>query len=262
MQTALYTAASGMAARQLAISTIANNLANLSTTGYKRRHAEFQDLLYQTLRAAGAQTSATTQAPAPIEIGLGTRPVATPADFAQGDLKQTQNPLDLAIDGRGFFAVRQPNGELAYTRAGNFSLDADGGLVTADGDALEPAITVPREATLVQVAADGTVSATVPGETAPRSLGQIELTMFTNPGGLQSQGKNLYLPSPASGEAATVAPGEQGAGRLDSGFLEGSNVDVVQEFVDMILSQRAYESIARVLKSADEMYAAANNATR
>jgi flagellar basal-body rod protein FlgG len=262
MNRALYTAAAGMSARQLSIDTIANNLANLSTTGYKRRRAEFQDLIYQTLRSAGAPTSATTRAPAPLEVGLGVQPVATPAIHLQGDMKLTGGPLDVAIEGRGFFVVALPSGELGYTRAGAFQVSADGELVTPAGQPLEPAITVPEDATSVTIAQDGTVSALVPGDTELQVLGQIELAMFPNPTGLASLGDSLFGVTPGSGDPLTVAPGEQGAGTLSQGFLEGSNVDVMLEFVEMIQSQRAYEAIAKVLRSADEMYAAANNSVR
>ena len=175
-------------------------------------------------------------------------------------MRSTSNPLDTAIDGRGFFAIRLPTGELAYTRAGNFRLGAQGTLMTNDGNPVEPAITIPGEATLIQIAADGTVTAIVDGE--GQEVGQLELSVFVNPGGLHNRGSNLFVATAAAGEPTVVAPGEQGAGRIVQGFLESSNVDVVQEFVNMILAQRGYEAISRVLKSADQMYQTANNAVR
>jgi flagellar basal-body rod protein FlgG len=260
---ALYSAASGLNAQQLSVDNIAHNLANANTIGFKERRPQFQDLLYQSLVQPGAAAGSQTTIPSGLQLGLGTKPVANGIVFTQGNFQSTGNPLDLVIEGRGFFQVRRPTGELAYTRAGNFQLDRDGILVTADGDFLEPQITIPPQAQSVTVAQDGTVSFTLPGQTAAQQAGQIQLANFTNPAGLNSLGRNLFSPTNASGDPTVGVPGGQdGIGTLQQGFLEGSNVSVVEEFVNLITSQRAYEANTKVVKAADEMYQQVNNLTR
>lgn len=260
---ALYSAASGMNAQQLNIDNIANNLANANTTGYKSRRASFQDLLYQNLVAAGASAGAQTVVPAGLQLGLGTRAATNEISFQQGDFTTTGNPLDLVIQGNGFFQIRRPSGDVAYTRAGNFNLDKDGNIVTSDGDQLDPQITLPSAAQAVTVAADGTVTYQLPNQTTTQTAGQITLATFQNPGGLKSLGKNLFQPTAASGDPVVgIAGGQEGLGTLLQGFTEGSNVSVVNEFINMITSQRAYEANSKVVKAADEMYQMVNNVTR
>lgn len=262
MLRALHTAASGMEAQQLNIDTIAHNLANINTSGYKLRRAQFQDLLYQNLRQAGAANTATTDIPVGLQVGLGTKPVATEIIFTQGDFSSTDNPLDLVIQGQGFFQIRLANGEIAYTRNGNFHLNRDGNIVTSDGDLLEPQITIPTDQTGITIGADGTVSVQQPGQSQPQQVGRIELALFQNPAGLQTAGKSLFFPTQASGEAITGTPGENGLGSLLSCFVEQSNVSVVEEMVNMIVSQRAYEANSKVIRTADEMFQQANNVVR
>lgn len=263
MLRALYSGASGMAAQQLNVDNIAHNLANANTTGYKMRRTQFQDLLYQNLVQPGAAAGAQTVVPSGLQVGLGTRAASNEIIQTQGSFQLTNNPLDVVIQGRGFFQVRQPSGELAYTRAGNFHLSRDGQMVTTDGDALEPPITIPAEAQNVTIAGDGTVSFTLPGQTNAQVAGQIQTANFANPAGLNSIGHNLLTPTDASGEAVVGAPGgQEGMGRLLQGSVEGSNVSVVEEFISMIVSQRAYEANSKVVKAADEMYQQVNNLTR
>jgi flagellar basal-body rod protein FlgG len=260
---ALYSAASGMSAQQLNIDNIANNLANANTTGFKHRRAQFQDLLYQTTLAPGTAAGQQTVVPSGLQVGLGARPVSNEIIFSQGDFIQTGNPLDLVIEGQGFFQIRLPTGDLAYTRAGAFHLDRDGNIVTADGDPIEPQITLPRDALSVTVAADGTVSFTQPGQVQAQQGGTIQLAMFPNPGGLNSLGRNLFQPTQASGDPIVGTPGGlEGLGQLLQGNLEGSNVSVVEEFINMIISQRAYEASSKAVQAADQMYQQANNITR
>jgi flagellar basal-body rod protein FlgG len=249
----LATAASGMEAQQTKLDVTANNIANVSTNGFKKGRAEFADLMYQSLRPAGAPTGTGATAPSGNEIGLGTRLVTTARALGQGELHQTGGPLDLAIEGHGFLAVRLPTGDVGYTRNGALQLSAEGKLVTSDGYALEGDITVPPEAQTVSIAADGTVSATVPGAAQPTELGKIQLAMFANPAGLAAQGGTLFKETSASGAAVLGAPGEGGAGALRQGMLEVSNVNVVEEMIDLISGQRAYEINSRVIKAADEM---------
>jgi flagellar basal-body rod protein FlgG len=252
---ALYSAASGMTAQQLNVDNIANNLANANTAGFKMRRAQFQDLLYQNMIQPGAAAGQQTTIPAGLQLGLGTRAASNEIIFMQGAFSQTNNPLDLAIQGSGFFQIRQASGELAYTRAGQFQLDRNGNMVTSNGDTLDPQITIPSTAQNVTIAEDGTVSFTVPGQSASQKAGQIQLANFQNPGGLSSIGNNLYLPTDASGDAQVGAPGgSEGLGKVSQGYTEQSNVDVVGEFVNLIQSQRAYEANSRVVKAADEMY--------
>ena len=260
---ALFSAASGMVAQQMSIDTIANNLANANTTGFKQRRVQFQDLLYQNLTAPGTQAGQQTVVPSGLQLGLGTRVVSNEVIFTQGDFVSTSNPLDLVIQGKGFFQVRLPSGELAYTRAGSFHVDRDGNLVTPDGDPLEPNITIPREALDITIASDGTVSYTQVGQIEAQQAGIIQLAGFQNPAGLLALGKNLFQPTQASGDPVVGLPGGQdGLGSLQQGFLENSNVSVVEEFIAMILSQRAYEANARVVRTADEMYQEANSLSR
>lgn len=250
---ALHSAATGMQAQQTNIDVVANNMANVNTTGFKKSRAEFQDLLYQTLRAPGGQAGQGASAPAGLQVGLGVRTAATQAMHSQGSLQQTGNSLDLSIEGNGFFQITRPNGDLAYTRAGNFKTDADGRMVTSDGFALEPAITIPPDVTSISISSTGVVSVTQPGQTNPNEVGQIQLANFANPGGLLATGRNLYAPTAASGQPVVANPGEEGVGALAQGFLEGSNVEVVTEMIDLIASQRAYETNQRVITAADEM---------
>jgi flagellar basal-body rod protein FlgG len=251
-----------MEAQQLNIDTIAHNLANINTTGYKLRRAQFQDLLYQNIRQAGASNTASTDIPVGLQIGLGTKPVATEMIFTQGDYSATSNPLDLVIEGQGFFQVRQVNGQIAYTRNGNFHMNRDGALVTSEGDFLEPQITIPQDQVGITIGADGTVSVVQPGQNTPQQVGKIEIALFQNPGGLHNIGKNLFLQTDASGDPITGTPGENGLGTLLSGFSEQSNVSVVEEMVNMIISQRAYEANSKVIRTADEMFTQANNVVR
>jgi flagellar basal-body rod protein FlgG len=260
---ALYSAASGMTAQQLNVDNIANNLANANTAGFKMRRAQFQDLLYQNMIQPGAAAGQQTTIPAGLQLGLGTRAASNEIIFMQGALSQTNNPLDLAVQGSGFFQIRQASGELAYTRAGQFQLDRNGNVVTANGDTLEPQITIPNTAQNLTIAQDGTVSFTVPGQSASQRAGQIQLANFQNPGGLNSIGSNLYLPTDASGDPQVGAPGgTEGLGKLSQGYTEQSNVDVVGEFVNLIQSQRAYEANSRVVKAADEMCQQVNQLTQ
>ena len=262
MLRALYTAASGMQAQQLNIDTIAHNLANINTSGFKLRRAQFQDLLYQNIRQAGAANTATTDIPVGLQVGLGTKPVATEIIFKQGDFSSTGNPLDLVIQGQGFFQIKQVNGQIAYTRSGNFHLNRDGNIVTSEGDLLDPQITIPQDQISITVGADGTVSVQQAGQNQPQQVGKIELALFQNPSGLENMGKNLFLPTQSSGDAITGTPGENGLGSLLAGFVEQSNVSVVEEMVQMIVSQRAYEANSKVIRTADEMFTQANNVVR
>jgi flagellar basal-body rod protein FlgG len=252
-----------MVAQQMNVDNIAHNLANANTVGFKMRRAQFQDLLYQSFVQPGAAAGSQTVVPSGLQLGLGTRPVANEIIFSQGNFQQTDNPLDLVIQGRGFFQVRRPSGELAYTRSGEFHLDRDGNVVTSDGDPLEPQITIPPQAQSITVAADGTVSYTQPGQNAAQIAGQIQLANFANPAGLNSLGGSLFSPTDASGEPTVGNPGgQEGLGTLMQGYVEQSNVSVVEEFINMIVSQRAYEANSKVVKAADDMYSQVNNLTR
>jgi len=251
---ALYTGASGMSAQQLNLDNIANNLANANTTGFQQRQVNFTDLLYQNEIMPGAAATQQTTVAAGLQLGLGTRPSETEIMQTQGDFTTTNNPLDLAIQGQGFFQILLPSGQIAYTRDGSFHPDSQGALVTADGNPLQPAITIPPDATSITVGSDGTVSVTEPGQTAANQVGAIQTALFVNPGGLNSIGDNLYLQTTASGQPVIGTPGgSDGLGTLQQGMLEQSNVSVVNQFVAMILAQRSYESNSRVVKAADEM---------
>lgn len=257
---ALYTAAAGMSAEQLDLDNVANNLSNSSTAGFRRRRLQFQDLIYQNVVMPGAAATQNTTLAAGLQVGLGTRTAASEVIQAQGDFDNTGNPLDLAIQGTGFFQVKMPDGETAYTRAGMFQLDNSGNMVTSDGNPLEPTITIPADALTVTIGTDGTVSVTEPGQTQAQQVGSIQLATFQNPGGLNSIGQNLFLATTASGEPIVGTPGgSEGLGTLQQGVLEESNVDVVEEFVEMILAQRAYEADSRVVNAADEMLQDLNN---
>jgi flagellar basal-body rod protein FlgG len=251
-----------MKAQALNLDVIANNLANVSTAGFKKSRAEFQDLLYETIRPPGTSSSQDTQVPTGIQLGHGTRPSTVMKIFTQGDLEHTKNELDLAIEGDGFFQIAMPNGETGFTRDGGFKLDSEGRIVNADGFALEPEISLPTDAVSISVGMDGTVSVLQAGETTPTEVGTIELARFVNPAGLISLGKNLYIPSEASGDEMTGTAGENGLGTISQGFLEMSNVTVVEEMVDMITAQRAYEANSKSIQTADEMLAIANNVKR
>lgn len=262
MLRALYTAATGMQAQQINIDTISNNIANVNTTGFKQGRAEFQDLLYQNIRTAGTASSAATTYPVGLQLGLGTRPVATARIYSQGDFQQTGNPLDLTIQGQGFFQVHLPTGETAYTRDGTFHLNAQGSLVTADGNPLEPQITIPPAAQNVVIGSDGTVSVTLAGQAAAQQVGTLQLATFQNAGGLNPVGGNLFMATTASGQAITATPGQNGLGTINQGFLEQSNVDIVKEMVNMIVAQRAYEVNSKAIRVADDMLSQINNLSR
>ncbi len=262
MLRALYSAATGMEALQINIDNIAHNIANVNTTGFKQRRTQFQDLLYQNLIAPGSNASSSTEVPTGLQIGLGTQAVSNEIIFTQGDFVTTGNQLDVVISGRGFFQVRMPDGQIAFTRAGAFHLNRERNLVTASGDPVEPQIAIPQEGAQVSIAQDGTVSVSLPGQSNAQQVGRIEIASFANPAGLDSIGKNLFLPTAASGDPVTGSPSENGLGRLNQGFLEQSNVNIVEEMINLIVSQRAYESSSRVVRSADEMYEQVNNLTR
>jgi flagellar basal-body rod protein FlgG len=253
MLRSLYTAATGMEAQQVKMDVIAHNLANSNTTGFKKSRAEFEDLLSETIRGAGTPSPQGGTAPAALQVGLGVRTVATTRSFSQGDMVDTQNPLDVAIQGTGFLRVQRPNGELAYTRAGNLRVDATGRLCTQQGNLIDPGISVPQDATRVTIRPDGTVLATMPGKTEDSEIGTIQLALFTNPSGMESIGDNLMLETAASGQPLVVKPGTDGAGSLTQGFLEGANVKAVEEMIDMISTQRAYEMNSKVIQTADQM---------
>ena len=260
---ALYSAASGMTAQQTNVDTIANNLANANTAGFKARRAQFQDLMYQNVVQPGASAGSQSVVPSGLQLGLGTRTASNEIVFTQGDFSQTNNPLDIVIQGNGFFQIRRASGDLAYTRGGNFQLNKDGNIVTSDGDLLDPQITIPNTAQSTTIATDGTVSYMQPGQNAAQIAGQIQLANFPNPAGLNSLGRNLYTPTDASGDAIVGNPGgQEGLGTLLQGYTEQSNVSVVDEFVNLIVSQRAYEANSKVVKAADEMYQQMNNLTQ
>lgn len=258
----LWTAATGMEAQQINIDVISNNLANVNTTGFKKSRVEFEDLLYQTIRPAGTAEAQGAQSPTGIQVGLGTRYSATQKIFTPGDQQQTDNPLDLSIEGDGFFQVLMPNGSAAYTRDGAFKLDSTGRMVTSDGYLLDPAITIPADAHDIAIGSDGTVSYMLPGQTSVQSAGQITISKFPNPAGLSNCGHNVMTPTDASGEAIPGTAGQSGLGSLSHGFLEMSNVKVVEEMVNMIVAQRAYEVNAKAIQTSDDMLSIANGLRR
>jgi len=259
---ALWTAASGMQGQQKSIDVVANNLANVNTTGFKRSRADFQDLIYQNLKSTGSPATNTTQVPTGIQIGLGSRLAAVTKIFTAGDMTQTGNELDIAIEGNGFFPITLPDGTLGYSRAGAFKRDSTGQVVTSDGNPLSPAITIPNNATKINIGSDGTVSVQVAGQSATTTVGTLQLASFSNPSGLSSQGKNIYLPTDSSGAATTSTPGQNGTGTIAQGLLEMSNVNVAEEMVNMIVGQRAYEINSKAVTTADEMLTTANNLKR
>lgn len=262
MNRALQAAATGMYAQQLYVDVIANNLANLNTTAFKKSQIQFQDLLYETIRVAGTSVEAGSEVPMEVQVGCGTRLVGTPKLFSQGDLQPTERPLDLAISGEGFFQIRRPDGTIQYTRDGTFQLAADGRVVTSDGFALEPPISVPLDVQSIHISADGMVEVQIAGDMEPQNVGQIELARFVNPAGLRNLGRNLYEATVASGEPIVGSPGSEGLGDLSQGYVESSNVDVIQEMVQMIMAQRAYEINSKAIRTAEDMLSAAGNLKR
>jgi len=253
MLPALWVSKTGLSAQDMNLTTISNNLANVSTTGFKRDRAEFQDLLYQIKRQPGAQSTQDSQLPSGLQLGTGVRIVGTQKNFTAGSLQTTDNPLDMAVNGRGFFQVLTPDGTVAYTRDGSFHLNSDGQIVTSNGNALEPAIVVPAETQTFTVGNDGTVSVTVAGNSQPQIIGNIQTADFINPAGLQATGNNLFLETAASGAPQVGTPGLNGLGTVQQSTLENSNVSVVEEMVNMITTQRAYEMNSKVISTADQM---------
>lgn len=253
MMRALWIAKTGMEAQQTQLDVTSNNLANTATNGYKKSHAVFEDLMYQTLRQSGANSSEQTQLPTGLQVGLGVRTVATSRQFSQGTLTQTGNTWDIAIKGQGFFQIQMPDGTVGYTRDGAFQVSNTGQLVTNNGYTVQPGITVPANAQTITVGADGTVSVTVPGQTAPQVLGQLQIANFQNPAGLEARGQNLFFETASSGTPTSGTPGNNGLGQLAQGYTESSNVNVVEELVSMIQTQRAYELNSKAIQTADQM---------
>ncbi len=258
----LWTAATGMEAQQLNIDTISNNLANVNTAGFKRSRPDFEDLLYQMVKEAGVASTSNTSEPTGIQVGLGVKPAAVVKNFSQGNFKETGNPLDIAIAGKGFFQITMPDGTIAYSRDGSFKIDANGKIVTSEGYPLSPEITIPGDTVSVNIGNDGTVSVLEAGQSTPSQIGQIQIANFINPAGLKALGHNLYQESDASGAATVGNPGSNGLGTIEQGILEMSNVSVVQEMVEMIAGQRAYETNAKAIQTSDEMLQTANNLKR
>lgn len=259
---AMRTAATGMIGQQMNVDNIANNLANVNTTGFKKSRVEFQDVLYQNLRKAGSASAIGSQVPAELSIGYGTKPVATNRQFTEGDLTPTGNPLDLAITGDGFFQVQYPDGSTVYTRDGALKISSDGRIVTSEGYPILPEITIPQDATSVSVGTDGSVQVMQFGSDTPTDIGQIELARFINPSGLSAIGRDLLVQTAASGDPITDVPAQNGLGEIDQGYLEMSNVKVVDEMVNMIVAQRAYEMNSKAIQTADDMAQIANNLKR
>ena len=255
MMRSLWIAKTGLDAQQTQLDTITHNLANVSTNGYKRSHAVFEDLLYQNVRQAGAQDTQQNQLPTGLQLGVGVRPVATARVFTQGNLQQTDNKLDVAINGNGFFQVQMPDGSVGYTRDGSFRVDAQGQMVTSNGMPMTPPVTIPPNATGITVGGDGVVTVTTPNNVNPTQVGQIQLATFINPAGLDPRGQNLYFETSASGTATIGAAGTNGIGLLKQGFVETSNVNVVEELVAMIQAQRAYEINSKAIQTSDQMLA-------
>jgi flagellar basal-body rod protein FlgG len=251
----LWIAKTGLDAQQIQLDTISHNLANVGTNGYKRSHAVFEDLLYQNIRQAGAQATQQTQLPTGLQLGVGVQPVATARIFAQGNLQETGNKLDVAINGNGFFQIQQTDGTVGYTRDGSFRVDAQGQLVTSNGMPLAPPVTIPANATSVTIGADGVVSITTQGSAAQTQVGQVQLATFMNPAGLDPRGQNLYFETAASGTPTLGTAGTNGIGVLKQGFVETSNVNVVEELVAMIQAQRAYEINSKAIQTSDQMLA-------
>ena len=253
MINSLWISKTGMEAQQMQLDVISHNLANVSTTGYKRANAVFEDLMYQNLRQVGAATTEQSQLPTGLHLGLGVRTVATSRSFAQGTVQQTANQLDVAIQGSGFFQITMPDGTTQYSRDGSFQIDNQGRLVTSNGLPVANGVTIPPNAKNITIASNGTVTASLPGTTAPQNIGTIALASFVNPAGLEPQGQNLFAESPASGQPSTGTPGANGLGVLSQGFLESSNVNVVQELITMIQTQRAYEMNSKAIQTSDQM---------
>ncbi|MCP3686958.1 MAG: flagellar basal-body rod protein FlgG [Gammaproteobacteria bacterium] len=261
MNQALWVAKTGLDAQQMRLSVISNNLANVSTTGYKQSRAVFEDLLYQNLRQVGGQTSQETRMASGLSLGAGTRVVATEKIHSQGNIETTSNPLDLAIEGRGFFAIALPDGSEGYTRDGNFMVSDQGVMVTSSGYTLQPSITIPADTQSITIGIDGVVSVNLPGQTSPTTVGNLQLTNFINPTGLQPIGENLFVESASSGGAQPGTPGQSGLGQLRQGALESSNINIVEEMVGMIETQRAYEMNSKLISTADGMMQYLNNNT-
>jgi flagellar basal-body rod protein FlgG len=262
MLRSLFSAASGMQAQALNIDVISHNLANVNTVGFKKSRTEFEDLLYNTVREPGAKSTINTEIPTGIQVGLGSRIIGVNRVFSQGNFKRTGNALDLVIEGDGFFQVTRPDGSIAYTRSGNFSKDSTGRVVTPEGYPLEPPLNIPADATSVTIGNDGTVSVISAGSNTATEIGTIQLAKFINPAGLKSIGKNMYTQTTSSGDPILGTPGLEGFGTLAQGFQELSNVDIVEELVEMIIAQRAYETNARSIRTADEMLNRAINLGR
>lgn len=262
MMRAMRTAASGMYAQKLNVDNIANNLANINTSGFKKARLEFQDVLYQVMRMAGASSETGIEVPVELQIGYGVKPSATERIFTQGNLVSTGNPLDLAIQGDGFFMVELPDGTTAFTRDGSFKLSRDGDLVTTDGYPLASAITIPTEAIEVSVGVDGTVTVRNSGETEVTDVGQITLAKFMNPAGLEGLGRNLFIQTTGSGDYVEAVPGEAGLGQIRSGYMESSNVESVEEMVNLIVAQRSYEINSKAIQSSEDMMQIVNNLKR
>lgn len=262
MLRALYTSATGMKAQELLIDNTANNLANVNTTGFRRSHMDFADLVYNTLQAPGAATTQDTVAPTGLQIGNGVRVVSTTKHFTQGTLEQTGNPLDVGIEGDGFFQVTDAGGEFRYTRAGAFRMDATGRLTTPDGYLLDPPITIAQGTQRISIGTDGSISGVLPGQTTSTQIGQLQLFTFPNPAGLSSEGSNLFRETDASGAAAQGTPGALGVGLTRGGFLENANVEVVTELISLIAAQRAYEINSRAIQAGDEMLSTATDIVR
>jgi flagellar basal-body rod protein FlgG len=253
MMRSLWTSKTGMEAQQTQLDAISHNLANVSTNGYKKSHVVFEDLMYQNLRQVGANNTEQTTLPTGYQVGLGTRAVATSRSFSQGSLQTSTNSLDVAIQGNGFFEIQLPDGTTGYTRDGSFQLNAQGQIVTNNGYTVQPGITVPAQATSITIGKDGTVSATIPGQAAPQVIGQMQLTTFINPPGLEPKGENIYTETAASGTPTTGTAGQNGLGSIQQGFVETSNVNVVEELVGMIQTQRAYELNSKAIQTSDQM---------
>ena len=262
MLRSLFIAATGMEAQKLNIDVIANNLANVNTVGFKKSRADFQELIYQDIKTPGAVSAEGAEIPSGIQVGLGVKPVAVQKLFLQGDFVHTGNNLDLVIEGDGFFQVTMPDGTIAYTRSGAFKLDSEGRIVNSDGYPLEPSITIPANTTSITASSDGKITVLQAGTTAPTEIGQIELARFINPGGLKPMGKNLFTTSGSSGDPVTGNPSADGLGTIEQGYVEMSNVNVVEEMVNMIVSQRAYEVNSKAVQASDEMLQTANNLKR
>lgn len=256
---ALWTAATGMDSQQTNLDVIANNLANVNTSGFKKSRADFQELLYQVSKTPGSATSADTVSPTGIQVGLGSRTAAVQKIFSVGDMMQTENELDLAIEGRGFFQIDMPDGSTAYTRSGALKKDGDGRLTTSEGYLLSPQIIIPENTTSISIGQDGTVDVFLDGDSTSTQVGVVELATFSNESGLRSLGRNLYSETISSGGATTGVPGENGLGTLSQGYLEGSNVSVMEEMVSMIAAQRAYEVNSKAIQTADEILQMTNN---